>query len=768
MSRFSVSPPSQRWALALMALAVASTLPAYAAQSAAQLARPKGSGAPAPVRAPDDPDAPTVVQAEQITGRQDRDINLERNVDVVRGQTRVAADTACFKQVEDELTASGSVRMWRYGDRYTGETLQLNLDSGKGWVTRPTYFMALSNGQGNAARVDFLSDDEAVVRDGTYSTCEGTNPDWYLKSSTLNLDTGRDLGTAGKTIIYFKGVPILGTPAMSFSLSGARKSGWLPPSVGFGSKGAAELTVPYYFNIAPNRDLTVFPRIIPSRGIQFGATGRYEGWTDDGVYIGETHAEVLLHDSQTKTNRWLINSAHTQTIAAGLSYGWNVRGASDDQYPSDFSKSISTSAERQLLRELRTDYVQQYWSLNARVQSYQILQDPAAALDPTLTVARPYDRLPQINFHAGRYDVAGFDWSTDIELTRFSHPGTVTNGVRVIPPQGNRIVVAPQISYPWVRPGYFITPKLMLNASSYQLDYQAATDPLAAKPPTSLSRVLPTFSLDSGLVFERDTTLFGKAITQTLEPRLFYVYTPYKDQSAFPNFDSAESGFNFAQIFNENRFIGSDRISDANQVTAAITSRFIEANGAERLRLSLGERFYFRDQRVQLVSTTPVVDTHSDILAAASGRISENWAFESAVQYTASAHQVYSSNYGIQWVPAEKKVINAEYRYQKDTFKNIDVSSQWPISLRWYGIGRVSYSLLDRKILESLVGLEYKADCWVFRMGAQRFVTTAQNTSTPIFFQLELNGLSKLGFGNPLESFYKSIPGYQRVNSAAR
>ncbi len=389
------------------------------------------------------------------------------------------------------------------------------------------------------------------------------------------------------------------------------------------------------------------------------------------------------------------------------------------------------------------------------MQSYQILQDPAAVNDPTLTVARPYDRLPQINFHAGRYDVGGFDWATDIEVTRFVHP-TLQGG--------NRVVVAPQISYPWVRPGYFITPKLMLNASSYQLD----SNRLAPTAPTSLSRVLPTFSLDSGLVFERDTTLFGKAITQTLEPRLFYVYTPYKDQSAFPNFDSAESGFNFAQLFNENRFIGSDRIADADQVTAAITSRFIEANGAERLRISLGERFYFRDQRVQLVSTTPVVDTHSDILAAASGRISENWSFESAVQYTASAHQVYSSNYGIQWLPAEKKVINAEYRYQKDTFKNIDVSSQWPISLRWYGIGRVSYSLLDRKILESLVGLEYKADCWVFRMGAQRFVTTAQNTSTPIFFQLELNGLSKLGFGNPLESFYKSIPGYQRLNPTQR
>lgn len=232
----------------------------------------------------------------------------------------------------------------------------------------------------------------------------------------------------------------------------------------------------------------------------------------------------------------------------------------------------------------------------------------------------------------------------------------------------------------------------------------------------------------------------------------------------FPLFDTAEAGFNFAQIFSENRFIGADRVADANQVTAAVTSRFIEENGAERLRLALGQRFYFRDQRVLLDPSQTRDDRRSDLLVAASGRIDDNWGFDSAVQYDYSAKQTFSSNYGVQWRPGDKKVINAEYRYLRDTFKNIDLSSQWPLSMRWYGVGRVSYSVRDHKILESLLGLEYRADCWVFRMGAQRFVTTLRNTSTPIFFQLELNGLSKLGFGNPLESFYKSIPGYSRLN----
>lgn len=735
MSWFSAPAPSQRWVFALTAIVTATAVPAHAQTTAAQ---PNA----------EEPSAPITVQAEEITGRPDREVNLNRNVELTRGQTRLTADTACYMQVEDEVSARGNVFMQRFGDRYTGDALQLNLSSGKGYVLNPTYKLQMNNAQGGAARLDFISEEEALVTNATYSTCEGLNPDWYLKANTLRLDAGRDVGVATGTVVYFKDVPILGTPALSFSLSGARRSGWLPPSVGFGSKGAAEVMVPYYFNIAPNRDLTLYPRLMLDRGLQMGATGRYIGETGAGWYGGETHLEFLINDKETKTDRWLVNSNHSQALAKGLSFGWNIRAASDDEYPSDFSKSISTSAERQLLREIRTDYVSQYWSLTARAQNYQILQDPAAATDPSLTVIRPYDRLPQINFHAGRYDVGGFDWALDAELVRFSHPDFQT---------GNRAVAIPQLSYPFIRPGYFVTPKLMVHGSKYEID-------TIGGPSRSLTRTLPTFSVDSGLIYERETTLLGRNMTQTLEPRLFYVYTPYKDQSMFPLFDTAEAGFNFAQIFSENRFIGADRVADANQVTAAVTSRFIEENGAERLRLAIGQRYYFRDQRVLLDPNQIRNDQRSDLLVAASGRIAEDWSFDSAVQYDASAKQTFSSNYGVQWRPGDKKVINAEYRYLRDTFKNVDLSSQWPLSMRWYGVGRVSYSVKDHKVLESLLGLEYRADCWVFRMGAQRFVTTLRNTSTPIFFQLELNGLSKLGFGNPLESFYKSIPGYTRLN----
>ncbi len=756
----SLAPPfKKRWAYAITALIAASASSVHAQSHPA-------AGKVAP-RA-EDPDAPVTIRAEEISGRPEREVILKRDVEVVQDKMRVTADAACYRQVESELEANDNVRIWRFGDYYTADELKINTETGIGFAQNPTYKLELNNAQGKAKRIDFLSEDTARVIDGTYSTCQGPNPDWYLKSSTLDLDQGRDVGTGGATIVYFKDVPLIGTPAMSFSLSGARRSGWLPVVPGYSSRGSAELTVPYYFNIAPNRDLTLIPHYISRRGLQMGAVGRYMGETDAGTYEGRTLIEYLPNDKEAGRDRWQINSTHSQALAKDWSYGWNVRKASDDNYPNDFSSTVAGSAERQLLRELRTDYRGEYWSLTARVQKYQVLQDP----DTNTITARPYDRLPAINFHAARYDVGGFDWQVDSELTKFRYntdlicPGGSSGDPALCQSDskinGARMVVQPQVSFPIISPSYFITPKLMLNASTYQLDKFNDEDS------RSVTKAIPTFSLDSGLEFERSTKLFGRAVTQTLEPRLFYVYTPYRDQSDVPVFDTAESTFNFSQLFSENRFVGSDRIGDANQVTAAVVSRFLEESGAERLRLAFGQRFYFNDQRVQLTDTKPVSTGRSDLLLAGTGRISETWGVDSAVQYNQGESRVVSSNLNVQYQPGARKVFNAGYRFLRDSFKNVDFSTQWPLTDKWFGVGRMSYSLQDHRILESIIGLEYNCDCWVFRMGAQRFVTTSNKTSTQIFFQLELNGLSKFGIGNPLEVLKNSIPGYQQVNPGYR
>ncbi len=690
----------------------------------------------------DDKNAPIAICAEQIQGSITRDIDLVREVQLTRGITTINADKATFHQIENEVDAAGNVRVTRLGDRYTGDVLKLNLDSSQGFLLNPTYKLEKNNGQGKAERIDFQSDTEASVVNGTYSTCEGLKPDWYLKADTLNLDTDRDIGTATKTIIYFKGVPILGMPSMSFSLSG-RKSGWLPPVFELGSKGRQSFEMPYYFNIAPNRDLTLYPKFIPLRGLQLGANGRYLGET----YVGQTNLEVLLNDKKTQTNRYAIQSHHQQALAPGLAYSWNLNTASDEAYPSDFSKSITASAERQLLRELRIDYSSaQHWTASARLQNYLVLQDPASILNPALLLDRPYDRLPQLTFHHWLYDVHGVDWVFDSELTRFSHPDKVS---------GSRLVINPQVSYPIVGKSYFVTPKLSLHATNYQLE-----NPTAGQ--SSLSTVVPTLSVDSGMFLEREAHFFGRQMTQTIEPRLFYVNTPYRNQSLNPNFDTAEAGFNFAQIFSENRFAGSDRISDANQLTAALVSRYIEQSGEEHLRFAVGQRFYFKEQKVVLDTSAPKTDvSRSDWLLSTTGHLTSSLSIDTAMQYSESAHRVYSANTGIEWHPAPKHVLNAEYRYLRNNVelvKQLITSTQWPIGQRWYGMARVNYSLQDRKVVDSVVGLEYKADCWVMRFSAQHFVTTSQQSSTPIFLQLELNGLSKIGVGNnPLEGLSRSI-----------
>lgn len=700
------------------------------------------------------PEAETRVSSEQMSGRPDREIILDRDVEIIRGETTVTSDHATYWIEEDEVEASGNVKMNRFGDRYTGDKMRFKMDEGRGYVTNPTYRMQGNNAQGRADRIDFESEDRALITQGTYSTCEGPDPDWYLKSNTMHLDTGKDVGTAGTTLIYFKGVPIIGTPYMSFPLSDARKSGVLAPTMGTTSTGGFEVMVPYYFNIAPNRDLTLFPKYIARRGFQLGADARYL----EKDFAGQTKVEFLPNDKETKTNRYSIASLHTQSLTSRASLSWNINAASDDDYATDFSRNLSTSTQRLLLRDVLFSYGGSFWSASARASSYQVLQDVRSP------IGRPYARLPQLNFLAARQDVNGFDWTATGEATRFWHPDLV---------RGERYVVNPTLSYPIVRPGYFVTPKVSLHSTSYSVE-----NPLA-RTSASYNRTLPTFSLDSGLIFERETNIFGEAATQTLEPRLFYVKTPYRDQSQFPVFDSAEADLSFAQIFSENRFIGNDRISDANQLTTALVSRYIEASGAERLRVALAQRFYFEDQKVTMPGVVPQGDSKSDILASGTIRISDALSTEGNLQYSSSQKTVSRGNVGVSWRPEPKKVLNLAYRVDvPNALRQVDVSGQWPIADRWYGVGRLNYSLSNdyakrpnyigtapptQGLSEGLLGLEYRADCWIFRAVAQRIPTATGQATTSLFFQLELSGLTKLG-SDPMEALRTSIPGYQAIN----
>ena len=740
------------------------------------------------VKSPSNKDE-TTIRAEQMTGRPSRVLNFDGQVEIVRGPSTIDAETAEFHQVEDLVMANRNVQMFRNRDCYTGDTLEMQMDTNEGFLLNPTYKLEKNNAQGFAYRMNFIDNDRSEVEQGIYTTCEGLKPDWYMHSSQLNLDTGQDEGVAYNGVVYFKDVPILAAPWMSFPISDSRRSGILPPEFYSTSAGGPEIAVPYYFDIAPNRDATIIPKIIEKRGEQLGGEFRY---IDNG-YSGLLHAEINPsdHDDEGKT-RYSISEIHNETFFPGLVMGINYNRASDDQYAVDYSHSITASSQHLLQQSLNLIYAPSpFWSVGFNMTNYQVLQDA------NNDIAKPYEIMPRLFANAGKVDTYGFDWSLYTEYTNFlnSNPDTV---------YGERFVEQGQISYPITGTFYFVTPKLQYHFSDYKLVQNNATyvTDFSLGPggtytvlnselyPINPSLAVPTFSVDSGLFFEREANLFGREITQTLEPRLFYVKTPYRNQNDIPIFDTGLADINFAQIFNENRFAGQDRVGDANQLTSALITRAIEMDGQERIRFAIAQRLSFEQPQVvdapvfystNVVGNTTTYSAHStlpsrsDFIFAATGKLTNDIIIDTGWQFSQSLNSTQQMNYGFKWQPAPMEVVNAEYRYQRfsevdpEGMKQIDVSAQWPLAPRWYGIARSNFSLQDHRMLDGLAGFEYKQDCWIFRMVAQRYLVPStvagvtSSSTTSLFFQLELIGLSKIGT-NPLQVIKRSIPGYQPVN----
>lgn len=707
------------------------------------------------------PNSPVKLEAQQINGRPDRTITLEKDAKVDKGNSHIEADDIHYDIVDDKIKALGHVFIDRAGDKFTGNQLQLKMDTGIGYMDSPVYRLLRKNAQGRAERVEFDSQDSATVLGGDFTTCEGPNPDWYLKSSKLSLDNDSGTGVARNAILVFKGVPIAGTPYISFPLAEERVSGFLAPTFITSTTGGLEVTTPYYIDIAPNRDLTLYPHYISRRGLMLGSEARYL----DRDYAGQTRAEYLNSDAVTGENRYIVSSQHRQNFGSGLTFNSNLNAASDDGYPNDFPYSLGYSnpatSRRLMLRDAMVNYSDIDQRAMFRVTDFQILQDPRAP------IAIPYARLPQLTYQKFNYFDNGLSLELNSDFTRFSH-ATGFQGATQVVKNADRMVLNPRMTYRWQRPGAFIKPSLSLHMTNYNLDqipYATMTAP---------ARAVPTASLDSGLIFERDASFFGRDATQTLEPRLFITHTPYvkQDLSLYPNFDSAEADFNYAQIFRENRFVGHDRVGDASTVTTALMSRYLEIEGQERLRVAVAQRFSFADPRVilgnPLSQTSTIADTKSDILMLSSGRVTRELRLDANFQYSQSNQIFNRINFGTFWQPEPMKVLNVQYRRDirstdpAANFEIFDISGQWPLSARWYGVGRLNYLIKEQDIGQSLIGAEYRADCWIFRFVGQRTPTAQGVVNTRIFLQLEFNGLSSLG-SNPLTALRANVPGYQKL-----
>jgi LPS-assembly protein len=651
--------------------------------------------------------------------------------------------------------AYGNVRVIENGVLFAGPEAHLKVEASQGYMPEPKYHFNSNGGSGSAERVDLLDSERSVFTSGTYTGCQcADHPAWYIRGSRFDFDTGSEQGVAHNGVLFFQGVPIFASPWLSFPLNGDRRSGLLPPLFSMGSTNGFEISLPYYFNIAPNRDLTLTPRIISKRGVQTQATFRYLSPT----YAGTFTAEYLPNDALKHENRYAIYWQHAQNLGHGFGAYVFYNRVSDNTYAQDLTTATNQFLiGTQLLfqQEAGITYTNGPWSVLARAQHWQTLQSSAP----------PYGREPQLNVKYTRYNVGGFDFGAEADYTRFR----ITSADAI---EGDRVMFNPYVSYGIIGPGYFVVPKVQWHFASYDLSNISSTAP--AGQPKSFTESIPTFSFDTGLVFDRSMRLFGDDYIQTLEPRLYYVYTPYHDQSFAPLFDTAESDFGLAEIFTPNTFVGNDRIADANRLTAALTTRFINpATGDERARFVIAQQYYFTDQRITLDSSTPTPPTgHSDLLAGASLKLGAGFSSETAFQYNADDDQLVRASVGFGYSPDDRKVVNVAYRYTRankllsnQPINQVLISSEWPITHRLYAVGRLNYDLSGHRVVDGLLGFQYDADCWVLGIGAQRFAngisSSGQYTSsTRVLAQLTLKGFSNVDNGL-VGAFRAGVAGYQ-------
>lgn len=752
------------------------------------------------------PQGSTVIEGDKLEVQLDRTFTATGNASIKKDEQAIYGDTLKYDIENDQLNAIGNVRVESADTSVTGPTLKMNLGESIGEMLDAAFYMKNSNmliqmrksntnstltqyndipqpfstnasgvtsnlttesdiprlsskarsSRGEAKAIFFEGQDKKRLLDAKYTTCAADSDDWYLKSGSLELNDYSNIAKARNAYVEFKGVPIVYTPWINFSTLNQRKSGLLAPTWGTTTKSGFELLTPYYWNISPNMDATLATRILSKRGVQYNGEFRYLGEN----YSGTDNLEYLPGDDVTNENRYYAKLTHKQTFNNGFAYGYNYEKVSDDNYFSELSSRIITTSRVNLAQQANVSYSGRYGSLNALVQKYQTLDQ----------LSYPYERLPQITYNFNRdWGVSNFNLSSEFvafDRERNTYLAALASGATSSTlvntnVTGNRVMAYPSISIPLDQPYGYIKPKLGLRYASYQLDNPSFTFNGVTQNYNSTDFTVPIFSVDSGLFFDRKTQIVKNSYTQTLEPRMFYVYIPYRDQSLFPVFDSGEADLNLGTLFLENQFSGNDRINNANQLSLAVTSRMIDSNtGEQRLAATLGQRFYFTDQKVGLPTSVFRTSNSSDIVAAVTAHLTNNWNIDSAWQYNTSTSDTVKANFGGRYNPEPGKVLNLSYRYTQEKLEQFNISGQWPLGRGWYGMGRWNYSVRESRPIEGLAGLEYDAGCWLARGVLQRLPTATTNANYAIFFQLELSGIASIG-SSPMSVLNRSIPGYK-------
>ncbi|WP_455209338.1 LPS-assembly protein LptD [Kaarinaea lacus] len=664
-----------------------------------------------------------LVTADKARVEKFQTFHFEGNVILQQAVGTLLTEHAIYDRENNNVYAEGSVRYQTGNHVLIGKKADVHVDDDTASISDAEFWLVENHLRGKAQSISILSEDLLQLDQVLFTSCDRDHESWVLKASSLQLDFAENEGRARHARLEFMKVPFLYLPYMSLPLKG-RKTGFLAPNIGTSNASGTEISLPYYFNIAPNQDATLTPRYYSKRGMQFVGEYRYL----HRRHKGELDAEYLPGDKEYgDEDRSYVELNHDSNPGHGWRTLLHYQYASDGDYLADFWNNLSASSLTHLERNLDVDYQASEWRAKARVQTFQTLDETIAALD------RPYQRLPQIQLVTNPFIMNyGLESSAIAELVQFNRSEGVT---------GTRFDIAPEIAWPYRVAAGFIDPSVKLRYTQYQLQNQNGLYP------DQISRTLPQVSLDSGLFFERDTGSQQSKLIQTLEPRLYYLYVPYRDQNDIPIFDTTLPLFSYAELFRDNRFSGVDRIGDANQVSFSLSTRFFNDSGNELLLASLGQIHYFQDREVVLPGGAPRTRSQSFLAGVLRSQWSNRLGASASMEWDQVKNQVDKGSVQFRYQFSHDKITHLSYRYEKDAIDQIDFSVLWPLRQQWKAYARYYYSFLDTISLETVGGIEYENCCWAMRVVYRDYINDLATDVRydSIWFQLELKGLASVG-----------------------
>ena len=678
----------------------------------------------------------TRLEAQSIRRLGDEQIFLEGNATLSRSYQSITADSIFLNQLSRELKASGQVIFQDREIRLSSPDIRLDDANNTGQFESPQFELPTRHARGQADSMVQLDESRSLLTNLVYTSCDPGQRDWHMRAGELLLDDASGRGSATNTTLYFKEIPFLYLPYFQFPLDDRRMSGLLTPTIGYSDSSGLTVIAPIYLNLAPNYDATFTPAAYEDRGLQSNIEGRYLFSKNSGIVEYSS-----LDDRSVNEKRTFSRLRHQTQLPLNIRANLLLAEASDKDFFTDFSfLAPEYEDDKYLERYLRFDQSSGAWKSELLWQDYQTLDD---TIDFS---SRPYQRYPQLTITGNpEVDYEPAEMELQAQWTAFDREQSVT---------GERLHVSPTLSASFSDTWYFLRPALQLSFTDYQLSNGATEE--------EISRGLPTLSLDSGLVFERFSGAQNQWL-QTLEPRLYFLHTPFEDQQDIPDFDTSERSFNYDNLFANNRFNGVDRIGDAQQVTAGISTRlFNQQEGRDVLRARAAQIFYGKDRKVSLDNTVDTA-TASDILVELDYWPVQSTRLGSRLRVDEESDEAIQQTYSVNYTDYESRAANLEYYYTEDSREQALLSFALPLNERWRLQAKTQHSLRFNRVVENIVGLSYESCCWGIKLLIQQegdaSVDYTEDESS-FFFELTLKGLSQ--FGSNIDSTLdSSIPGYR-------